>query len=140
MSSIEECPFCDLGDRVLRENKVANLFLSDPRKVEGHFLVTPKRHVERPWELTKDEVEGIFELLFMVQEKLTERYGGSDVKQNCRPFMKQGRIKVDHVHYHAYPRSIEDELYKRVEIFETDLFIKLTEEERQVMIELLESK
>ncbi len=138
MSKIEDCPFCQLGPRVLRENENANLFLSDPRKVKGHFLVTPKRHVEAPWELNEEELKNIFELVFLVQEKLTKEFGGSDLKQNCRPFMKQGRIKVDHVHYHVYPRSMEDELYQRVERFETELFSALTEDERKAMIELLE--
>lgn len=140
MSSIEECPFCHLDDRVLKENKSANLFLSDPRKVSGHFLVTPKRHVELPWELKKEEMADIFELVFLIQERLVKKYGGSDIRQNCRPFMKQGRIKVDHVHYHVYPRSPEDELFQRVERFELDLFKSLSDEERELMVRLLEGE
>lgn len=43
--------------------------------------------------------------------------------------MKQGRVKVDHTHYHVYPRTNEDELYQQVERYETPLFIDLSKDE-----------
>ena len=131
MSSIEECPFCDLKDRILKENTHAHLFLSNPRKVEGHFLVAPKRHVERPWDLNERERIDIFELVFLTQELLVARFGGGcDVRQNFRPFIPQGQIKIDHVHYHIYPRQLEDPLYQLVEKHETAMFTDLTPEEK----------
>ena len=130
MSSIKECPFCNLGERVLVENEHANLFLSNPRKVEGHVLITPKRHIEKPWEMSDDELIAVFSLIIVAQKKLIAEYGGGvDVKQNYRPFMKQGRVKVDHTHYHVYPRTNEDGLYQKVERHETPLFIELGEDE-----------
>jgi len=138
MSDIASCPFCNLNERILKENMSAVCFLSNPRKVNGHFLVTPKRHIEKPWKLTKKELTDIFELIFFIQKKLTEEYAsGCDVKQNCRPFLKQSRIKVDHVHYHIYPREYKDELYERVEKYETDLFKDLTNKERKEMAKLI---
>lgn len=130
MSSIEACPFCNLDERVVSQNEHANLFLSNPRKVEGHVLVTPKRHVEKPWELSDQELLAIFGLIKIAQQRLIAEFGGgADVKQNYRPFMKQGRVKVDHVHYHVYPRTNEDELYQQVERHETPLFTDLTQAE-----------
>lgn len=103
MSSIKECPFCNLGERVLVENDHANLFLSNPRKVEGHVLVAPKRHIEKPWEMSDDELIAVFSLIKVAQHRLIAEFGGgTDVKQNYQPFMKQGRVKVDHTHYHIY--------------------------------------
>ena len=137
---MKNCPFCSLQERVLRENEQASLFLSNPRKVEGHFLVTPKRHVEKPWELTGKELQAIFELIFFAQKILSISFhGGSDIRQNYRPFMKQSRIKIDHVHYHVYPRQLEDNLYQKVERHETEMFTELTDEERQKMAELIGS-
>jgi diadenosine tetraphosphate (Ap4A) HIT family hydrolase len=110
------CPFCHLDDRVLKENKRANAFLSNPRKVPGHFLVAPKRHLEKPWELTGEELADVFELLFFIERKLVSKLGeGADIRQNYRPFLKQGRLKVDHVHFHVYPRYNEDYLYQTAE-------------------------
>lgn len=132
------CPFCSSTERILKENKYAFVLLSDPRKVLGHFLVIPKRHVEKPWELALEELVGIFELIGLVQKKLVEKLAeGVDVRQNYRPFLKQGRLKIDHVHYHVIPRDLEDKLYDIVEKYETELFEALTDQERNTASELL---
>lgn len=127
-----------MGERVLKSNKTAQAFLSNPRKVPGHFLVTPKRHVEKPWELTNDELQDIFELVFFVEQKLIGKLGtGADIRQNYRPFLQQGKIKVDHVHFHVYPRYLDDYLYKVSEQFETDLFTDLDPAEQAEFAKLL---
>ncbi len=133
------CPFCDLGTRVIKENEHANLFLSNPRKVEGHTLVTPKRHIETPWELRDEELVAIFGLIRFAQERLAQMYGGgSDVRQHYRPHQKQGRIKVDHIHYHVIPRTLDDELYQKAEVHEVALFAELSEQEKQKVTKLFE--
>lgn len=140
MSTHVNCPFCHLkeGDRILKSNAHANLFLSNPHKVPGHFLVTPKRHIEQPWELTKDELADIFELIFFVEQKILGHLGeGVDIRQNYRPFLPQGRVKVDHVHFHVYPRSLNDYLYQVSEQYETDLFVDLDTKEAAAVVKLL---
>lgn len=138
MAKAAACPFCDPKDRVLRENKRAVVILSNPHKVPGHFLVLPKRHIEKPWELTKDELSDIFELIFFIEQKILGKLGdGVDIRQNYRPFMKQNKLKVDHVHFHVYPRSLEDYLYKVSEQYETQLFADLDEKEAQAVADLL---
>ncbi|HSX17271.1 MAG TPA: HIT family protein [Patescibacteria group bacterium] len=138
MAKANDCPFCNLQERVLKQNKTAQAFLSNPRKVPGHFLVIPKRHVEKPWELTKAELQDIFELLFFIEQRLIGKLGdGADIRQNYRPFMKQSRLKKDHVHFHVYPRYLEDYLYKVSEKFETDLFTDLDENEQGEFAKLL---
>ena len=127
MTEQTECPFCSIGDRVLKQNKLAQAFLSNPRKVPGHFLVTPKRHVEQPWQLRDDELVAIFELVFFIEHKLlVNKLGeGADIRQNYRPFLPQGKLKQNHVHFHVYPRYNQDYLYQIAEKFETDLFTEL---------------
>lgn len=133
-----DCPFCNPKERVLKENEHAQAILSNPHKVPGHFLVMPKRHVEKPWELTKDELGDIFDLIFFIEQKIIGKLGdGCDIKQNYRPFMKQSQLKVDHIHFHVYPRSMEDYLYKVSEQFETGLFAELDDAERQAVADLL---
>lgn len=139
MSNTQDCPFCNLNERRLKENDAAILFLSNPRKMRGHFLVSPKRHVEKPWELTKEELEAISELVLFVQKRIAEKFStGCDVRQNYRPFLPQGRVKVDHVHYHIMPRDLYDELYEKVEKYETDLFEDLSSAEHDELAKLVE--
>src|SRR5690349_10131556 len=100
---LDSCPFCDanlLKQRVLWEDDLTVTFLADPHLMPGHTLVVPKRHVEKPWELTKSELEAIFENIWKVEQQIikTKLGTGCDIRQNYRPFMKQSRVKVDHVH------------------------------------------
>ena len=134
----EDCPFCEVKDRVLRENERARVILSNPRKVPGHFLVIPKRHVEKPWELTHEELADIFDLIFFIEKKVIGKLGdGCDVRQNYRPFLPQNRLKKDHVHFHVLPRSLNDYLYKMAEVYETDLFADLDDMEGEAVAKLL---
>lgn len=139
MKNIDNCPFCSLCNRVIKENKFANLFLSNPRKVPGHFLVTPKRHIEKPWEMTAQETQAVFELVLFVQKRLVKHISkGSDVLQHYRPFMKQDHIKVNHIHYHILPRDFNDKIYQVVEKYETeDFFEELTANESDKMAAIL---
>ncbi|HEY1064047.1 MAG TPA: HIT family protein [Candidatus Saccharimonadales bacterium] len=133
------CPFCDTQDRVLKENANAQVILSNPRKVPGHFLVVPKRHIEAPWELSPEELQDIFELIFFIEQKIIGKLGdGCDIRQNYRPFMKQNQLKVDHVHFHVIPRSLEDYIYSVSEKYETELFAELDDVERGEVSKLLE--
>ncbi len=133
-----ECPFCDCQERILKQNDLAHVVLSDPHKVPGHFLVMPKRHVEQPWELTHSELTDIFALIFFLEKKLIGKLGnGFDVRQNYRPFQPQSPLKVDHVHFHVLPRSADDYIYKISEQFETDLFADLDDMERDAVTDML---
>jgi diadenosine tetraphosphate (Ap4A) HIT family hydrolase len=133
------CPFCSPTERVLKENASAQVILSNPRKVPGHFLVIPKRHVEKPWELTPEELQDIFALIFAVEQKILGKLGdGVDIRQNYRPFMKQSQLKVDHMHFHVIPRALEDYIYSISEKYETELFAELDDVERDEVAKLLE--
>lgn len=138
MAETTECPFCNLNERVLKENETAQAFLSNPRKVPGHFLVTPKRHIEKPWELTGQELKDIFELIFFIEQKLIGKLGdGVDIRQNYRPYKKKSDIQVDHLLFHVVPRYLEDYLYKVSEQFEKDLFVPLDAGEAKDVAKLL---
>ena len=134
-----DCPFCNPSDRVLKQNDLAQVILSNPRKVPGHFLVIPKRHVEKPWELQPEELHAIFQLIFFVEQKIIGPLGdGANIRQNYLPFVKQGQVKVNHVHFHVIPRSDQDYIYKVAERYEDDLFAELDPAERDEVAKLLE--
>ncbi|MGF7229393.1 MAG: HIT family protein [Candidatus Saccharibacteria bacterium] len=136
----ENCPFCAIetqAERILWSDELTVTFLSNPRLIEGHTLVVPRRHVEKPWDLTSPELQSIFTNLWKVEQKLiTGGVGaGCDIRQNYRPFMPQGRVKVDHVHFHALPRKLNDTLYETSMRFE--VFEDMSPAEREWMEKLL---
>lgn len=134
------CPFCDTGSsRVIAENGHAKVIFSNPRLAKGHLLVIPKRHIEQPWDTKKNEREAIFEFIDRYQKILAEKLStGCDVRQNYRPFLEQGRLKVNHLHYHLIPRVFEDEIYKKSQIHEKDIFIDLQDSEITETLILIE--
>lgn len=136
---MNDCPFCNAKDRVLHENEHAYVLLSNPRKVPGHALVIPKRHVEEPWKLTDEERRGIFALLDEITQKLVDaKLGdGVDVRQNYRPFTQQGKLSVRHVHFHAIPRTQDDYIYQVSEKYDAELFAELDPSEAKEVSRLL---
>jgi diadenosine tetraphosphate (Ap4A) HIT family hydrolase len=131
------CPFCHPQERIMIENDHAQALLSDPRKVPGHFLVTPKRHIEKPWEMSEAELKDIFDLVFHIEQKIIGVLGdGCDIRQNYRPFMQQSKLKLDHIHFHVIPRTLYDYIYQTVEKHETDIFAELDDAEREAVTKL----
>ena len=138
MTNVTSCPFCNPVERVLKENEHAQVFLSNPRKVAGHFLVVPKRHVEKPWELTDVELRDIFDLIFFIEQKIIGKLGdGCDIRQNYRPFLKQDALKINHLTFHIIPRSLDDYLHTVSEQYEDGLFAELDDMERNAVAKLL---
>ena len=137
---MKNCPFCspELNDRIIETNESAQVFFSNPRLTKGHLLVTPKEHIEEPWGLSEAELTDIFSLIHKYQKLLTSGIGtGCDVKQNYRPFLPQGRLKVDHVHFYLIPRTLNDDLYERSQKFESDIFNDITTEEMKKVLKAL---
>jgi diadenosine tetraphosphate (Ap4A) HIT family hydrolase len=134
------CTFCNLKPgEVLKSNAHAMLVLSNPRKVPGHILVLPKRHIEEPWLLTAAELEDVFKLIFFAEQRVLGRLGdGVDIRQNYRPFKKQDRLKKNHVLFHVVPRAKDDYIYTSSEQFERDLFADLDDLERNEVEKLLQ--
>lgn len=130
---MQTCPFCTIDNiktRIIDESKQTRVILSNPRLTKGHLLVIPKRHIEQPWDITSSELKELFSHIHHFQKKLSITFGtGCDIRQHFRPFMQQGRLKVDHLHFHLLPRTYKDELYEESMKFETDLFKNLTEQE-----------
>jgi diadenosine tetraphosphate (Ap4A) HIT family hydrolase len=135
-----DCPFCNLKDRVLKENERAVVILSNPRKVPGHFLVLPKRHIEEPWQLTPEELQDIFALIFFVEQRIIGKLGtGVDIRQNYRPFKKHTtNFAANHILFHVIPRSADDYIYSVSEKYERDLFADLDSLEAKEVAKLLQ--
>lgn len=138
MPDIIDCPFCTPQERVVKANSTAQLILSDPRKVPGHCLVMPKRHVEKPWDLTPEELQDVFELINFVEQRVIGMLGaGCDIRQAYRPFLHQDALKVNHLTFHVIPRAMDDYLYSVSEQYEQGLFAELDDLERDEVTKLL---
>lgn len=126
------CRFCNINPeitRILYDTKLSFAVLSNPALLKCHTLIIAKRHVERLSELSKEEIEDLLNLTIKIENLILKKFTGCDIRQNYRPFIQQGRLKVNHLHFHLLPRESEDELYKKSMIFEKDLFKDLTKEE-----------
>jgi ATP adenylyltransferase len=128
-----ECPFCEIDKektKIIKQGKHCYVCFSNPRLMPGHLLVISKRHVEKISELNKEEREELIDFVVEYQDKIADNVEeGCDIRQNYRPFQAQDGFKLDHLHIHLQPREFEDELYKKSQIFEKDIFKSLTQEE-----------
>ena len=125
---MNDCPFCgnvELKSRIIDETCNTITILSNPALVNYHLFVIPKKHVEKLSDLTCEERTELFEQAVKFQNILLKKFGGCDIRQNCRPFQKQDTLKVNHVHIHLQPRTFKDELYTKSQIFETSIFRNL---------------
>lgn len=136
-----DCPFCIIDPEInslIYTSEHALVVLSNPRLMLGHLLVIPKNHVEKISELSNEEQKDLFDTTVDFQEKiLSSISSGCDIRQNYRPFQKQGNIKVNHLHIHLLPRNSFDELYKECQKFETDIFQRPSQEEMSNIKKLL---
>ena len=139
-----ECQFCKINKEktiVVDEGEYTLVILSNPRLVEGHLLVIPKRHVEKLSELSKEERNELFGKIIEFQEKILSKFSkGCDIRQNYRPFQTQDNLKVSHLHFHLQPRELFDELYKKCQIFEKDIFDDLSDSEKERFFNLFNEK
>ena len=137
------CPFCEIKNesfRLLAETEHSIAFLSNPYIVDGQTLITPKRHIEEPWQMNEAERKDLFDLVLRLQQILTSTYStGCDIRENYRPFMKQSQVKIDHIHFHLQPREMEDELYTVSQIHENKLWKQLDEKACERMKKLVDS-
>ncbi len=127
------CPFCNLDpnkSRILTEGTYSYVMLSNPRLVVGHTLVIPKRHILNISELNTEELNEIYDLLVKFENIILKKIAtGCDIRQNYRPFLKQDELKVDHVHFHLLPRTLEDDIFKKVQKSERELFHRMNEKD-----------
>jgi len=135
-----ECPFCNINSektRIVKEKEFVRVIFSNPRLAPGHLLIVPKRHVEKTSELNAEEQKELFETVIEFQEKILSKVSsGCDIRQNYRPFIPQGRLKVDHLHYHLIPREFKDEIYEKCGKFQDRVFKDLSPEELDKMLKI----
>jgi histidine triad (HIT) family protein len=139
----EGCVFCDPDKlHVLRESDNTRTFLSQNYLLKGHFLVIPKNHYESILDIPKEVLVELMEEVCIVKELLIEKLSvkGVDIRQHYRPFLDEGFLKVDHVHFHILPREFEDELYTKSMIYEKDIIKELNDSDIEEFREVFENE
>lgn len=135
----DACAFCnpdELSWRTINEDDLMVSFVSNPRFRKGQCLVIPKRHVEQVAELSVEEAGAIMLELGRLESKLDHGYG-SGILQKFQPTQPENGIKVNHLHFHVFPRyEAEAGLYP---VPEPNSFDGFTEAPRQEITELAES-
>jgi diadenosine tetraphosphate (Ap4A) HIT family hydrolase len=105
-----DCAFCDplsLEERTIRNVRHFLSIVSSPRFRPDHCLVVPERHVSMLFELEPEESAAIMSELGRLSMKLDQGYG-TGVMQKYQPTQAENGIKMNHLHFHVFPRQ-EDE-------------------------------
>jgi diadenosine tetraphosphate (Ap4A) HIT family hydrolase len=140
MEQEKNCPFCDVKrSGVIRSGELFTSLLSTPRLRKGHALVVPTRHVEKPMDLRPDEIAVIYAEIQRLQGRIldSELGQGCDTWQKYQPFVPQGRVKVDHVHFHVLPRNPQDRLFMTPEESQWDEFTLPSDNEINEVLDIL---
>jgi diadenosine tetraphosphate (Ap4A) HIT family hydrolase len=110
MSNNKECAFCDhanLEEQIIRLGSHSLSVISNPRFRPGQSLVIPNRHVTTVAELNPDESTEVMAELGRLSLVLDEGFG-TGIMQKYQPRQAENGIKVNHLHFHVFPRHEEE--------------------------------
>ncbi len=108
MKGSKPCELCRVKeDKYILKNKYAYAIMDKYPVNEGHMLVIPIRHVSDYFELTKEELEAISDLVYKCKDYLDETYkpDGYNIGVNIGEYAGQ---TIFHTHIHFIPRYIGD--------------------------------
>ena len=81
----------------------------------------------------------LLDFVIEFQEKVLERIApGCDIRQNYKPYVKNSRTHVNHLHVHLHPRKNQDKLYEKEDRYRTPLYRKLPEAEKEKIARILQ--
>ncbi len=105
----QPCPFCTLVNRkIYLENDLSIGILDGFPISNGHSLIIPKRHVGSIFDIQKDELFSLFNLLADVKNKLTEQFSPDGFNIGINDNEAAGQT-ISHVHIHLIPRYRGDQ-------------------------------
>ncbi len=100
-----ECIFCEIVKKerfakIIFENEKVMAFQDIDPKAPYHFLIIPKKHIEKLTDLKEDDRDLISEIFFVAKD-IAKNYGFKDkgfrIVTNCG---KDGGQSVFHLHFH----------------------------------------
>ena len=105
-----ECVFCERiagGNELVMTNETAVAFRDAFPISDGHTLVVPRQHVERPEQLSPDDWARLFALV----GELCGRLGRDTAIDGINVGINSGKAAgqtVEHAHVHVIPRRLGD--------------------------------
>lgn len=99
-----DCIFCNLPkERIVLQNELSLAFFDGFPVSKGHALIIPRRHVVSYFDLTKDEIMAMHQLLQEVKVLVERSYlpDGYNLGVNIGADAGQS---IYHVHMHLIPR------------------------------------
>jgi diadenosine tetraphosphate (Ap4A) HIT family hydrolase len=104
----ESCVLCNSGSRKVLENEYAFAILDGFPVTKGHTLIIPKRHFSDYFEITKEELISIHNLLNIRRKQLSSEdttIEGFNIGINSGEVAGQ---TIFHLHVHLIPRRKND--------------------------------
>ncbi|MES2223512.1 MAG: HIT domain-containing protein [Patescibacteria group bacterium] len=104
------CVYCTIPEikaRTIVENKLAWAFPTNIPIVPGHILISPKRCVAKFEDMTKKEVEAVFNLLYKLKTTLKVSFKATGFNYAWNEGELAGQ-SVPHFHLHVLPRKAGD--------------------------------
>ena len=111
-----ECSFCKIIAGKLPSNKIyenENVLAFAPLKdtiiSKGHMLVIPKKHYENIYDIPKDELHHIIDVVKIISQKLKEKFNAEGINI-LHASGKVAQQSCFHFHIHLIPRYKGDGL------------------------------
>jgi diadenosine tetraphosphate (Ap4A) HIT family hydrolase len=107
----EYCLFCDKDNkekhRVIIENDLFYSRWDNFPVSDGHAEIVPKKHIVSFFDLSREEVLQMYELIVKTKKIIFEKYS----PDSCNIGLNDGRAAgrtIDHLHIHIIPRYVGD--------------------------------
>jgi diadenosine tetraphosphate (Ap4A) HIT family hydrolase len=100
---MQECPFCNINREIVFDSELCIAVFDKYPVNKGHILVIPKRHISNYFDLEKNEIDSIWEMVNKVKNLIDLKYEPQGYNIGFNVGKTAGQT-VDHVHIHVIPR------------------------------------
>lgn len=101
--SVGKCVFCDLKEKyIVHEENGVVLTIVLFAYIDGHMMITPRRHVKSVKEFTPGEWETIRKFMY-IAKKIIRKIHGIKGMQFIQKDGIDAQSTVEHIHFHCVP-------------------------------------
>ena len=104
---MKDCVFCNNVEPIITENEYWYAIYDKYPVSKGHTLLITKRHISSFFDLTSEEIEQMYDMIYYIKNKLDIEYfpDGYNIGVNCGRAAGQ---TIPHCHIHIIPRYNDD--------------------------------